>query len=130
MDNISKIGANANFYVNNQSVKKENDSKKAEENNVVPQNTINESKDPEAIFEAMQMSAIQNKAIAFGKFVNPKDYLSEDRIKDIETSMGAFEGNTETTKAAMDTEFKGVSAWENLSDAQKLAMAASMQIRE
>ena len=130
MDNISKIGANANFYVNNQSVKKENDSKKAEENNVVPQNTINESKDPEAIFEAMQMSAIQNKAIAFGKFVNPKDYLSEDRIKDIETSMGAFEGNTETIKAAMDTEFKGVSAWENLSDAQKLAMAASMQIRE
>ena len=31
MDNISKIGANANFYVNNQSVKKENDSKKADE---------------------------------------------------------------------------------------------------
>ena len=130
MDNISKIGANANFYVNNQSVKKENDSKKADEKNELPQAQAKEAKDPDAIFDAMQMSAIQNKAIAFGKFINPKDYLSEDRIKDIEASMGAFEGNTESKKAAMDTEFQGVSAWENLSDSQKLAMAASMQIRE
>lgn len=130
MDNISKIGANANFYVNNQSVKKENDEKKAQDRENSQQSVKSEAKDPEAIFEAMQMSAIQNKAIAFGKFVNPKDYLSEDRIKDIETSMGAFESNTENAKAAMDTEFKGVGAWENLSEAQKMALAANMQIKE
>ncbi len=128
MDNVSKIGANANFYVQNQSVKKENDSKKASEKENSSQATKSEAKNPDAIFDAMQMSAIQNKAVAFGKFVNPKDYLSEDRIKDIESSMGVFESNTESAKAAMDTEFKGVGAWENLSDAQKLALAANIQI--
>lgn len=128
MDNISKIGANANFYVNNQPVKKENTAKKADDNNTAQNTAPNEQKDPNAIFDAMQMSAIQNKAVAFGKFVNPKDYLSEDRIKAIETSMGVFENNTENAKVVMDTEFKGVSAWENLSDAQKLAVAANMQI--
>ena len=130
MDNISKIGANANFYVNNQSVKKENDSKKADEKNDLPQAQAQEAKDPDAIFDAMQMSAIQNKAIAFGKFINPREYLSEDRIKDIEASMGTFAGATESAKAAMDTEFKGISAYENLTEAQKLAMAAKMQVAE
>ena len=128
MDNISKIGANANFDVQNHSVKKEADSKKAQENNSQPAPLQNEAKDPEAIFEAMQLSAMQNKAVAFGKFINPREYLSEDRIRDIEASMGTFEGNTESAKAAMDTEFEGVSAWENLSDAQKLALAANMQV--
>lgn len=128
MDNISKIGANANFYINNQSIKKESNAKKADDNDAKQNIAQNEPKDPNAIFDAMQMSAIQNKAVAFGKFVNPKDYLSEDRIKDIENSVGTFENNTENVKAAMDTEFKGVSAWENLPEAQKLALAANMQI--
>ncbi len=130
MDNISKLSANANFYVQSGSVKKGNDEKKAEEKQPQSPQVNNEAKDPDAIFEAMQMSAMQNKAIAFGKFINPKDYLSEDRIKDIEASVGVFEGAAEKTKAAMDDEFKGVSAYENLSDAQKLAMAASMQVAQ
>ncbi|HIQ88346.1 TPA: hypothetical protein IAA68_00800 [Candidatus Galligastranaerophilus faecipullorum] len=130
MDNISKIAANANFYVQSGSVKKGNDDKKAEEKQPETVAAQNEAKDPDAIFDAMQMSAIQNKAIAFGKFINPRDYLSEDRIKDIEASMGTFAGAAESAKAQMDVEFKGVSAYENLSDAQKLAMAASMQIAE
>ena len=130
MDNISKIGASANFYVQNQSVKKENDSKKADEKNTPSHSASNESKDPSSIFDAMQMSAIQNKAVAFGKFINPKDYLSEDRIKDIETSMNAFEGKTESTKAVMDSEFQGVSAWENIPDTHKLAMAANIHVSD
>lgn len=130
MDNISKLSANANFYVQSGLVKKGKDEKKAEEKQPQAPQVNNEAKDPDAIFKAMQMSAMQNKAIAFGKFVNPKDYLSEDRIKDIEASMGVFEGAAEKTKTMMDDEFKGVSAYENLSDAQKLAMAASMQVAE
>ena len=67
MDNISKIAANANFYVQNGAVKKGNDEKKAEEKQPDTLQPQTEAKDPDAIFDAMQMSAIQNKAIAFGK---------------------------------------------------------------
>ena len=130
MDNISKIAANANFYVQNGAVKKGNDEKKAEEKQPETLQPQTDAKSPDAIFDAMQVSAMQNKAIAFGKFINPREYLSEDRIKDIEASMGTFAGATESAKAAMDTEFKGISAYENLSEAQKLAMAAKMQVAE
>lgn len=130
MDNVSKIAANANFYVKGKAVKEEKNEKKAEEKQPQLTDKKPETKNPDAIFDAMQLSAMQNKAIAFGKFVNPKDYLSEDRIKDIEASMGSFEKGTQEAKAVMDTEFQGVGAWENLSEAQKLTMAANLQVGE
>ena len=76
----------------------------------------------------MQMSAIQNKAIAFGRLINPAKYLSQERINDIQTSMGYYENNVENALSAMDSEFSGVSAWENLPYAQKLALAAKSQL--
>ncbi len=127
MDNVSKIAANANFYVQAKAQKEE---KKAQKEQDAPQVAGNENvqhKDPNAIFDAMQITAMQNKAVAFGNLINPRDYLSEDRIKDIEASMGVFESNTESVKAQFDSEFQGVSAWESLPEAQKLAMAASTQ---
>ena len=128
MDNISKIGANTNFYIQSQSLKKEEDTKKTQvkQNETVEEK--NETKDPNAILDAMQMSAIQNKAIAFGRLINPAKYLSQERINDIQTSMGYYENNVENALSAMDSEFSGVSAWENLPYAQKLALAAKSQL--
>lgn len=128
MDNISKIGANANFYIQSQSLKKDESTPKTQEAQGETAEVKTEAKDPNAILDAMQMSAIQNKALAFGRLINPAKYLSQERIKDIQTSMGYFENNVENVLSAMDSEFSGVSAWENLSDARKLALAAKSQL--
>lgn len=125
-NNVAKIAANANFFIQSKAAKNKENAK-TEEKPAQEAQVNAQKKDPDAIFDAMQVSAMQNKAIAFGKFVNPKDHLSEDRIKDIEASMGAFEAANEKTLDAMNQEFKGVSAWSGISEAQKLAMAASMQ---
>lgn len=126
-NNISKIAANANFFVQNKAVKKEQEEKKAEEKQPQTHAPKTEAKNPDAIFEAMQLSAMQNKAIAFGKFVNPKEYLSEERIADIEASMGSFENGVQKTKDAFDKEFENVGAWQKLPEATKFEMAAKLQ---
>lgn len=128
MDNISKIGASTNFYIQNQILKKEESAEKTKENQAETTEIKTEAKDPNAILDAMQMSAMQNKAIAFARLINPTKYLSQERIKEIEALMGVFENNVETIKTAMDTEFSGISAWENMSDSQKLALAAKSQL--
>ena len=76
----------------------------------------------------MQINIIANQQPAFGRLINPAKYLSQERINDIQTSMGKYENNVESVLSAMDSEFSGVSAWENLSDARKLALAAKSQL--
>ena len=79
----------------------------------------------------MNLSALQNKAFITNKTqvntIDPKNYLSADRIQDIEASMAAFEAATLDTLDAFNAEFDGIGAWDNMSEANKLALAAQIQ---
>jgi len=130
-NNVSKIAANANFFIQSKAAKKEKEEAKTEQKPVENLASQAQAKNPDAILDAMQINAMQNKALAFSKLnnptINPADYLSADRIADIEASMAKFEAGVEDTLEAFDNEFGQTSAWANLSDAAKFSMAAKLQ---
>ena len=80
--------------------------------------------DVDGMFNAMNIAGLQNKAQinrAETKTVNPSDYLSEDRIKDIEAMMAGFDSGVNTVANTIEQEFPGVFA-----DSQKFALAAQI----
>jgi len=80
------------------------------------------------IFSAMDLQGIQNKAqvnLAQKREVNPNDYLTQDRIDDIEAMMGNFENGVLDAADTIDAEFPGL-----FKDADRLALAAQVFARE
>ena len=86
------------------------------------------SVDAEAMYNALDMIGLQNKvqiAKPERKEVNPLDYLSEDRIADIEAMMGDFENGVSAIADAIDGELPGFFAQD-----AKLALAAKIFAQE
>ena len=84
--------------------------------------------DVEAMFSAMNIAGLQNKAQinkAETKAVNPSDYLSEDRISDIEAMMAEFDSGVNEIANTIEAEFPGVFA-----DDKKYALAANIFAQE
>ena len=81
----------------------------------------------EDFYSAMNIAALQNKAqIAVNKKeINPADYLSPERISDIEAAMGRFDSGVNRVADTIEQEFPGMFA----PDA-KLALAAQVFSRE
>ena len=79
------------------------------------------------LFNAMNIAGLQNKAqINISRTeVNPMDYLSEDRIKDIEAMMGKFESGVNQVADMIEAEFPSV-----FSQQDKLALAANVYAAE
>ena len=84
--------------------------------------------DSEAFLNAMDIAGIQNKAqitVKENKGINPADFLSEDRISDIEAMMGKFENGVGTIADAIEVEFPGFFAPDT-----KNALAAKIYAQE
>ena len=84
--------------------------------------------DADDIFAALGLAALQNKAQIGNvekKEVNPLEYLSQDRIADIEAAMAEFENGVNTVANALDAEFPGAFAPD-----QRNALAASIYARD
>ena len=83
---------------------------------------------PDELFSAMNIAGLQNKAqinINSRAELNPADYLSEDRIKDIEAMMGKFESGVSQVADMIEAEFPSA-----LSQQDKLALAANIYAAE
>lgn len=64
---------------------------------------------PEKVFDAMNVLAQQNAYNVQGRtLVNPKDYLSEERISSIENSIAEFEKGVEKYANVVKNEFGSV----------------------
>jgi len=74
-------------------------------------------------FNAMNIAGLQNKAqiSVAKKEVNPADFLSQERISDIEAMMGNFDSGVNQIADTIENEFPGLFAPDN-----KLALAAKI----
>ena len=83
---------------------------------------------PEAMFNALNIAGMQNM-IQINKpgikEVNPADYLSQDRISDIEAMMAGFEAGVDEIANTIEIEFPGMFAPD-----QRNALAASIYAAE
>ena len=111
---------NLNLYGLNfqKQVEKKEEEKKAEDK--APAKQEGKNVNSEAIFDAMQLSAAQNKAVVLGNAltIDPKKYLDDESIARIQGFMGDFESKTEDLANVIAAEFPG------LSGAQIMALAA------
>jgi len=84
--------------------------------------------DSEALFNAMNIAGLQNKVNISSverREINPADYLTEDRISDIEAMMGKFEDGVGTIANAIEAELPGFFA-----EDVKNALAAKIYAEE
>ena len=112
------------------SAQKNNAKKSEAKEEAVKANVGGEAKnlDAEAVFNALNIAGLQNKAQiakAEKKEINPADYLTQDRIADIEAMMGKFEDGVGVVADAIENEFPGFFA----ADA-KNALAAKLYAAE
>ena len=113
-----------------QSGAKKNEKKEANDTqqNVGQQQTQSQKFDVEGMFNAMNIAGLQNKAQinkAETKAVNPNDYLSEERINDIEAMMAEFDFGVNEIANTIEAEFPNVFAQD-----KKLALAAKVFAQE
>lgn len=124
MDEISKInifGHNAINKVDADLPKKQKSKAEDNKGDVKEKNVEqNTKKAGEEVLDSMNLMGLMNKAQIGVKSVNPRDYLSEDRIKDIEESMGIFEKGVEEHAKVIREEFGQIP----LSEATINALAA------
>lgn len=76
------------------------------------------------MFNALNIAGMQNMAQVNrtgSKMVNPSDYLSEDRISDIEAMMAGFEAGVDQIANTIEGEFPGMFAAD-----QRYALAANI----
>lgn len=120
MDDVSKIS----FQVlNNSNMPKKEIKKEAEEKKEPEKAQVNvEYKAPEEVMNALSLSGAQNKALLGVNMVDPTKYLTPDRIKSIETSMGVFDSKVQNTKAAIEK----LPELNALNEASKLELASEM----
>ncbi len=86
------------------------------------------SVDAEAVLDALNIAGLQNKAQiarAEKKEIDPSEFLSEERIADIEAMMGKFEDGVDKIANAIEAELPGFFA----ADA-KNALAAKIFAQE
>ena len=86
-------------------------------------NTLN----PENVLNAMNLAGMQNKAQIniTQREINPSDFLSEERISDIEAMMAGFENGVNQVANVIDAEFPGT-----FTQAQKNSLAAAIFAKE
>ena len=80
--------------------------------------------DVDSMFNAMNIMGMHNLSQlnkAEAKMVNPSDYLSQERISDIEAAMAGFESGVESIANTIEAEFPGMFAPD-----QKNALAAQI----
>lgn len=79
------------------------------------------------VYEALNFQGLQNLAQinVAKKEVNPEQYLTEDRIKDIEAMMGKFDDGVNKVANTIDAEFPGF-----FEEDAKLALAAQIFAQE
>lgn len=122
LDDVSKITLG---MLNNVSLNgKQEDKKQVDEGKQQPVKPQVKHKNPDNIMDALALSGFQNKTILGLNTVDPTKYLSEERIHDIEKSMGLFEQKIQNNLAAIDSELGGLAG--ELSDSYKLNLAAQM----
>lgn len=96
------LSGNYGFYL-------KNDSKSASEEETVQNSSAAseaQSADPDKVMEALSFIGAQNYINVAGKMpVDPADYLSEERIGDIEDSIKLFEEGTDVYAEAIKAEF-------------------------
>ena len=66
--------------------------------------------EPDVFFETLDNLAVQGQlqvSQTGKKEINPADYLSQDRIADIEAMMGEFENGVDTVANTIESEFPG-----------------------
>jgi hypothetical protein len=96
----------------------------------VEEKSTSESKtlDATQVLSALDAAGMQNKLKIAGperKNVNPLEYLSEDRISDIEAMMGKFENGVNNIADVIENEFPGF-----FSTDAKNALAAKLYAQE
>ncbi len=99
---FNSLKGNYGYYLNDES--KAAPEEKAEQQASVAPET--KSADPSKVLDALSFMGAQNLVNVSGKSpVNPADFLSSDRISDIESSMIDFEDGTEEYAQAIKSEF-------------------------
>ena len=130
MDEISKINIFGHSKINkanDENMQKQN-SKAEDKGDVKEKKSDADTKvSSEAVLDALNLQAIANKAQMGVKSINPRDYLSEERIKDIEESMGVFEKGVEEHAAIIRQEF-GSLALSEVAINELAAQAFSLQV--
>ena len=92
---------------------KRGNAQKSDEKQEAPKASVGgetKSINADALFSAMNIAGLQNKvqiSQAERKEVNPSDYLSEERISDIEAMMGKFEDGVGVVANAIENELPG-----------------------
>ena len=120
MDDVSKISFQA---LNNTNLpKKEVEKKEAQKEEPEKAQVNVDYKAPEEVMNALNLSGAQNKALLGVNTVDPTKYLTPDRIKSIETSMGVFDSKVQNTKKAIET----LPELNALNEASKLELASEM----
>lgn len=107
---------------------KKSSAKQEKETTQTPVQEQNKTLNSNEVFDAMNLVGIQNKQqinFAPKKEINPLDYLSQDRINDIEAMMGNFDNGVNNIASTIEQEFPQM-----FSEAQKNSLAASIFARE
>lgn len=118
-----------NYSIGNSRTNARKNEEKAEEKK--PAETANvgvKGFNADEMFEAMNIAGLQNKAqisMISQKEINPKDFLSDERISDIEAMMAGFESGVNKVADIIEKEFPGLFAPE-----QKNALAANIFSQE
>ena len=114
-----------NYSIGNHQAQTKKDNKELGENSKQEvQASLVSEKSPEGVMDALNIAGMQNFAqvnIVGKKEVNPADYLSNDRMSDIEAMMADFELGVDQIVDVLEDEFPGM-----LSDEKKLALAAQI----
>lgn len=108
----------------NQTSAKKNNDKLNEQAKEEVKTQVAQEKSADGVMSALNIAGMQNLAqvnVVAKKEVNPTDYLSEDRIADIEAMMGGFELGVNQIADVIEDEFPGM-----LSNEQKMALAAQI----
>ena len=124
MDEISKI---PNLNVQNHLPKKAQEEKTPKDEEAQTKTELSSSQVPaEQILDALVAAGNSNAAqMGLGaKNINPRDYLSEDRISDIGNSMSQFDAGVEKHLGVLNDEFATVPEFAQLSEAGQYALAA------
>ncbi|MBE7705911.1 MAG: hypothetical protein E7Z91_01510 [Cyanobacteria bacterium SIG30] len=125
MNDVSKISFSV---LNNTKLPQKDVEEKEAKKETLESKAQTAHKDPDSILDALAMSGSQNKLMLGLNSINPADYLTPERIKDIETSMGIFEAGVQKNLNAINAEFKAIPELDSLSDAYKLELAAKMML--
>jgi hypothetical protein len=123
MDEISKI---SNLNVQGHLAKKAQGEKASKEEVTQTKTELSSNQVPaEQILDALTVAGNSNAAqMGLGAKVNPRDYLSEERISDIAKSMSTFDAGVEEHLGVLKDEFATVPEFGQLSEAGQYALAA------